>query len=62
MNIEQIKVSELKPFEAYPFRVQHDEQLEDLSASIALEGVITPLMLRPRRKLFLKMEMRRVNM
>ena len=46
MNIEQIKVSELKPFEAYPFRVQHDEQLEDLSASIALEGVITPLMVR----------------
>ena len=47
MNIEQIKVSELRPFEAYPFKVQHDEQLEELSASIALEGVITPLMVRP---------------
>ena len=31
MNIEQIKVSELRPFEAYPFKVQHDEQLEELS-------------------------------
>ena len=47
MNIEQIKVSELRPFEAYPFKVQHDEQLEELTASIALEGVITPLMVRP---------------
>lgn len=47
MNIEQIKVSELRPFEAYPFKVQHDEQLEELSTSIALEGVITPLMVRP---------------
>ena len=47
MNIEQIKVSELRPFEAYPFKVQHDEQLEELSASIALEGVITPLTVRP---------------
>ena len=47
MNIEQIKISELRPFEAYPFKVQHDEQLEELSASIALEGVITPLMVRP---------------
>ena len=47
MNIEQIKVSELRPFEAYPFKVQHDEQLEELSASIALEGIITPLMVRP---------------
>lgn len=50
MNIEQIKVSELRPFEAYPFKVQHDEQLEELSASIALEGVITPLMVRPHEE------------
>ena len=50
MNIDQIKVSELRPFEAYPFKVQHDEQLEELSASIALEGVITPLMVRPHEE------------
>ena len=50
MNIEQIKASLLRPFEAYPFKVQHDEQLEELSASIALEGVITPLMVRPHEE------------
>lgn len=47
MNIETIALDKLHPFEDYPFRVLHDEALQELAASIALEGIFNPLVLRP---------------
>lgn len=47
MNIETIALDKLHPFEEYPFRVLHDEALQELAASIALEGIFNPLVLRP---------------
>ena len=47
MNIETIALDKLHPFEDYPFRVLRDEALQELAASIALEGIFNPLVLRP---------------
>lgn len=47
MKIENIDIEKLKPFEGYPFRVTHDESLDELAASIALEGVFNPIAVRP---------------
>lgn len=45
--IVQININELHPFEDYPFRVQHNEELEMLAESISMGGVFSPLLVRP---------------
>lgn len=45
--VQEIKISELKPFENHPFKVLQDEEMERLCESIKEYGVLSPLMTRP---------------
>ena len=46
-TIEQISTDKLHPFPAHPFKVQDDEDMEQLTQSIQAQGVLTPLVIRP---------------
>ena len=45
--IVQISTDKLHPFPAHPFKVQDDEDMEQLTQSIQMQGVLTPLVIRP---------------
>ena len=44
-----MSVSELKPFEAQPFKVLMDESMDELVQSIKESGVLSPLVVRPHK-------------
>ena len=46
-TIAQISTDKLHPFSAHPFKVQDDEDMEQLTQSIQAQGVLTPLVVRP---------------
>ena len=46
-TIVQISTAKLHPFPAHPFKVQDDEDMEQLIQSIQMQGVLTPLVIRP---------------
>ena len=46
-TIVQISTAKLHPFLAHPFKVQDDEDMEQLTQSIQMQGVLTPLVIRP---------------
>ncbi len=46
-QVQQIPISELHPFEAHPFKVLDDEQMQRTVESVARFGVIVPLLARP---------------
>ena len=46
-TIAQISTAKLHPFPAHPFKVQDDEDMEQLTQSIQMQGVLTPLVVRP---------------
>ena len=46
-NIVQISTDKLHPFPSHPFKVQDDEDMEQLTQSIQMQGVLTPLVIRP---------------
>ena len=46
-TIVQISTAKLHPFAAHPFKVQDDEDMEQLTQSIRSQGVLTPLVIRP---------------
>ena len=46
-TIAQISTNKLHPFPAHPFKVQDDEDMEQLTQSIQSQGVLTPLVIRP---------------
>ena len=46
-TIVQISTDKLHPFPAHPFKVQDDEDMEQLTQSIQVQGVLTPLVIRP---------------
>ena len=46
-TIVQISTAKLHPFPAHPFKVQDDEDMEQLTQSIQMQGVLTPLVIRP---------------
>ena len=46
-TIVQISTAKLHPFPAHPFKVQEDEDMEQLTQSIQDQGVLTPLVIRP---------------
>ena len=46
-TIVQISTDKLHPFPAHPFKVQDDEDMEQLTQSIQMQGVLTPLVIRP---------------
>lgn len=48
-EIRQMPVSELKPFEAQPFKVLMDESMDELVQSIKESGVLSPLVVRPHK-------------
>ena len=46
-TIVQISADKLHPFPAHPFKVQDDEDMEQLTQSIQAQGVLTPLVIHP---------------
>ena len=46
-TIVQVSTDNLHPFPAHPFKVQDDEDMEQLTQSIQSQGVLTPLVIRP---------------
>lgn len=46
-RILEIVPNKLRPFKDHPFKVQMDDEMEKLCASIKYYGVLTPLMVRP---------------
>ncbi len=46
-SIVQISTDKLHPFPAHPFKVQDDEDMEQLTQSIQMQGVLAPLVVRP---------------
>ena len=46
-SIVRISTVKLHPFPAQPFKVQDDEDMEQLTQSIQMQGVLTPLVVRP---------------
>ena len=46
-KVEEIAISELRPFRDHPFRVKEDEEMEQLKKSIHESGVLVPALARP---------------
>lgn len=46
-TIVQISTDKLHPFPAHPFKVQNNEDMEQLTQSIQMQGVLTPFVIRP---------------
>ena len=46
-KVEEIFISDLRPFKDHPFRVREDEELEQLKKSIHESGVLVPALARP---------------
>lgn len=42
-----IPVEKLRPFDRHPFKVKDDEEMNTLSESIQMQGVLSPLIVRP---------------
>ena len=42
-----LKISEIVPFKDHPFRVTDDEKMEELVKSIRMNGILTPVLVRP---------------
>lgn len=45
---KNIAVTRLHPFEGHPFKVQDNEEMNALIESIQMQGVLTPLIVRPK--------------
>lgn len=46
-KVEEISISELRPFKDHPFRVKEDDEMEQLKKSIHESGVLVPALARP---------------
>ncbi len=44
---EEIKLEDIHSFKNHPFKVVDDEKMEDLVTSITVNGILTPVLLRP---------------
>ena len=42
-----LKINEIVPFKDHPFRVTDDEKMEELVKSIRMNGILTPVLVRP---------------
>ena len=47
-RIIELPLNELHPFKEHPFRVLDDERMEDTTRSIRDNGVLVPIIVRPR--------------
>lgn len=48
VRAEYLPISQLHPFEGHPFQVRQDDEMDRLIWSIKTQGVLTPLVVRPR--------------
>ena len=48
VQAEYLPISKLRPFEGHPFQVRQDDEMDRLIWSIRIQGVLTPLVVRPR--------------
>lgn len=48
MNSINMDIQKLHPFEGHPFQVQDNEEMDALMESIRMQGVLTPLIVRPK--------------
>ena len=46
-NPEIIPIDKLKSFENHPYRVEENEEMEQLTQSIKENGILSPLIVRP---------------
>ena len=46
-SVIDLKISDIVPFKDHPFRVTDDEKMEELVKSIRLNGILTPVLVRP---------------
>ena len=44
---EYLPIDKLKPFEGHPFKVNDNEEMDQLAESIRQQGVLNPIMVRP---------------
>lgn len=44
---EEIEIDHIHPFKNHPFKVVDDERMEELVKSISINGILTPVLLRP---------------
>ena len=44
---EHLPIEKLRPFEGHPFKVADNEEMDQLVESIMVQGVLTPLVVRP---------------
>lgn len=42
-----LPIEKLKPFEGHPFQVKDDSEMAQLVFSVATQGLLTPLVVRP---------------
>ena len=47
VQLKNIELCKLKPFELHPYKVQDDAEMEALTESIRINGIMTPLLVRP---------------
>lgn len=43
----EIEIKRIVPFQNHPFKVKDDEKMEELIESIRLQGILTPVLVRP---------------
>ncbi|PLT87023.1 ParB/RepB/Spo0J family partition protein [Mediterraneibacter gnavus] len=43
----EIEIKRIVPFQNHPFKVKDDEKMEELMESIRLQGILTPVLVRP---------------
>ena len=48
-DIQEVKLNDLYEFKDHPFRVEDDEEMEELTESIRDKGVLNPGIVRPRK-------------
>lgn len=48
MNAVNINMKKLHPFEGHPYQVQDNEEMDTLVESVQTQGVLTPLIVRPK--------------
>ena len=48
MNAVNIDMKKLHPFEGHPYQVQDNEEMDALVESVQAQGVLTPLIVRPK--------------
>ena len=50
--ISQLPPDKLSPFEKHPYQVREDAAMDELTESIRVHGVLSPLLARPKANAF----------